>query len=195
MNTKNLLFLIAIIMLSFSFSACGEYGKVDQGRVIAFENDKVTVIEDKNMEPKNPDYSILPPHTYTMPTDPNERGANPKAGLRLKIDVDKKYIKIFNTQTQAIEDLPIEIVDVQKSIGGDHPLVAGKEFPVVDKEKRQVTIYSPRQKMLSTFTVPEEYIDWPEYTWEAGDEVRIYWKEKGVSLRFMNITKTDIFKR
>ena len=91
--------------------------------------------------------------------------------------------------------MPIEIVDVQKSIGGDHPLVAGKEFPVVDKEKRQVTIYSPRQKMLSTFTVPEEYIDWPEYTWEAGDEVRIYWKEKGVSLRFMNITKTDIFKR
>lgn len=195
MNTKNILFLIVIAMLSFGVWGCEEYGKVDQGRVVAFENDRVTVIEDKNMDAKNPDYSILPPHTYTMPTDPMERGANPMVGLRLKIDVDKKYIKIFDPQIQDIVDLPIEIADVQKDIGADHPLVADKKFPVIDKETRNITIFSPRQKLLCTFIVPEEYIDFPDYTWEAGDEVRIYWKEKGVALRFMNITKTNIFKK
>ena len=203
MNIKRTLFLLSIALLTFGVLGCDEYGKVDQGRVIAFDKDKqtVTVIEDKNMDSQNPDYAILPPHTYTMPTDPAERGADPKIGMRLKLDVDAKVIKIFNTQTQAIEDLPITIVDVQKDIAKDHPLVfdkeknAAKKFPLVDQDKKTITIYSGRQKMLVTFSVPEEYFGMPEYTWEAGDEVRIYWKEKGKALRFMNISKTDIFKK
>lgn len=203
MNIKRTLFLLSIALLTFGVLGCDEYGKVDQGRVIAFDKEKqtVTVIEDKNMDSQNPDYAILPPHTYTMPTDPAERGADPKVGMRLKLDVDAKIIKIFNTQTQAIEDLPITIVDVQKDIAKDHPLVfdkeknAAKKFPVVDKDKKTISIYSGRQKMLATFSVPEAYNDFPENTWDAGDEVRIYWKEKGKALRFMNISKTDIFKK
>ena len=203
MNIKRTLFLLSIALLTFGVLGCDEYGKVDQGRVIAFDKEKqtVTVIEDKNMDSQNPDYAILPPHTYTMPTDPAERGADPKVGMRLKLDVDAKIIKIFNTQTQAIEDLPITIVDVQKDIAKDHPLVfdkdknAAKKFPVVDKDKKTISIYSGRQKMLATFSVPEAYNEFPENTWDAGDEVRIYWKEKGKAIRFMNITKTDIFKK
>jgi hypothetical protein len=203
MNMKRTLFLLSIALLAFGALGCEEYGKVDQGRAIAFDKEKstVTVIEDKNMEPSNPDYSILPPHTYTMPTDPIERGADPKVGLRMKLDVDNKVIRIFNPNTQALEDLPITIVDVQKNIAKDHPLVfdkdknAAKKYPVVDQDKKTITIYSGRQKMLATFSVPEEYFGFPEYTWDAGDEVRIYWKEKGKALRFMNITKTDIFKK
>jgi len=203
MNIKRTLFLLSIALLTFGALGCDEYGKVDQGRVIAFDKEKqtVTVIEDKNMDSQNPDYAILPPHTYTMPTDPAERGADPKVGMRLKLDVDAKVIKIFNTQTQTIEDLPITIVDVQKDIAKDHPLVfdkeknAAKKFPVVDKDKKTISIYSGRQKMLATFSVPDAYNDFPENTWDAGDEVRIYWKEKGKAIRFMNITKTDIFKK
>ncbi|HCU69507.1 MAG TPA: DUF4881 domain-containing protein [Desulfomicrobium sp.] len=203
MNIKRTLILLSIAMLAFGALGCEEYGKVDQGRVIAFDKEKatVTVIEDKNMEPSNPDYSILPPHTYTLPTEPIDRGADPKIGLRMKLDVEKKYIKIFNPNTQALEELPITIVDVQKDIAKDHPLVfdkdknAAKKFPLVDQDKKTITIYSGRQKMLVTFSVPEEYFGMPEYTWEAGDEVRIYWKEKGKALRFMNISKTDIFKK
>jgi hypothetical protein len=203
MNMKRTLFLLSIALLAFGALGCEEYGKVDQGRVIAFDKEKstVTVIEDKNMEPSNPDYSILPPHTYSMPTDPMERGADPKIGLRMKLDVDNKIIRIFNPNTQALEDLPITIVDVQKNIAKDHPLVfdkdknAAKKYPVVDQDKKTITIYSGRQKTLATFSVPEEYCGCPEYTWDAGDEVRIYWKEKGKALRFMNITKTDIFKK
>jgi hypothetical protein len=65
----------------------------------------------------------------------------------------------------------------------------------VDQDKKTITIYSGRQKMLTTFSVPAEYFGFPEYTWDAGDEVRIYWKEKGKAIRFMNITRTDIFKK
>lgn len=195
MKIKNITLYITVLLVSWALLACGEYGKVDQGRVIAFENDQVTVIEDKNMDPLDPDYSILPPHTYSMPTIANERGANPAAGLRLKIDVDQKYIKIFNINTQSIEDLDIEILDVQKDLAPEHPLVTSKDFPVIDKLKNAITIYSPRQRLLVTFVVPSEYIDWSPNTWEAGDEVRIYWKDKGQALRFMNITKTDIYKR
>lgn len=203
MNIKRTLFMLMVAVLTFGVLGCDEYGKVDQGRVIAFDMDKqtVTVIEDKNMDSQNPDYAILPPHTYTMPTDPAERGADPKVGLRMKIDVDAKIIKIFNPSTQVIEDLPITIVDAQKNIAKDHPLVfdkgenKAKKFPVVDQDKKAITIYSGRQKLLVTFSVPEEYFDFPEYTWDAGDEVRIYWKEKGKAIRFMNISKTDIFKK
>jgi len=203
MNITRTLFLLLIAAAILGLAGCEEYGKVDQGRVIAFDKEKqtVTVIEDKNMDSQNPDYSILPPHTYAMPTDPAERGADPKVGLRMKLDVDSRIIRIFNPITQTLEDLPIEIVDVQKNIAKDHPLVfdkatsTAKKFPVVDGNLRTITVYSGRQKMLATFTVPAEYFDFPEYTWDAGDEVRVYWKEKGVAIRFMNITKTDIFKK
>jgi hypothetical protein len=70
-----------------------------------------------------------------------------------------------------------------------------KKFPVVDREKKAVTVYSSRQKMLCTFTVPDKYIEYPESTWEAGDEVRLTYRTPGQALRFMNITKTDIYKK
>ncbi len=87
------------------------------------------------------------------------------------------------------------LIDQKENVAKDSPLVAGKKFPLVDKEKKAITVYSGRQKLLVTFSVPEEYLALPDNTWEAGDEVRIYYKEPGKAARFMNITKTDIFKK
>jgi len=39
---------------------------------------------------KNPDYSFLPPVTYQKPVDPQEMGADPKVGYRMKLDTKKK---------------------------------------------------------------------------------------------------------
>jgi hypothetical protein len=58
-----------------------------------------------------------------------------------------------------------------------------------------VTIYSGRQKLYAVIALPEEYMDRPASTWDAGDEVRIYYKEPGKALRLMNVSKTDIFKK
>lgn len=203
MNIKRILLLLLVMALPLGLVGCGEYGKVDQGRVIAYDKNAktVTLIQDKAMEPLNPDYSTLPPHTYKLPVDPAEMGPEPKAGLRMKLDTNAKVIRMFNTKTQQFDDISITIVDLQQNIDRNHPLVfdkateTAKKFPLVDREKKTVTIYSGRQKMLCTFSVPEEYMSIPEAAWDAGDEVRIYYKSAGVAIRFMNISKTDIFKK
>ena len=51
--------------------------------------------------------------------------------------------------------------------------------------------------MYQSFLHPAEYLELPPSTWEAGDECRIYYKEnaKHQALRFMNVSKTNIFKK
>jgi len=205
MKLTNILLSLAAASLVFSLAGCNkdDYPKVEQGRTIAFNKDtkEVTVIHDSAMDPQKPLYDVLPPSVFKLPVDPAETGPEPKAGQRLKLDTDTKVITIFDTKTQKIVDVPIMIVDLQQSIDKEHPLVFDKEakkakkFPVVDKEKKTVTIYSGRQKMLCTFSVPDQYIGYPESAWDSGDEVRLTYRTPGQALRFMNISKTDIFKK
>jgi hypothetical protein len=182
---------------------CSEPGKVDQGRVIKYDEatKTFTMIRDKANDTQNPDYTYLPPVSYQMPADPNEIGPLPKAGGRMKIDNKKNQITIFDPATQNFKTIDFVMVDYKENIDKNHPLVYDKEadkakkFPVVDKEKKTVTIYSGRQKTLSVIQLPEEYFSMPDSTWDAGDEARVYYKEEGKALRFMNISKTNIFKK
>jgi hypothetical protein len=187
--------LIAILPLVLVWG-CGEQGKVDQGRVIAFDKDKetVTFINDVKHDTANPDYSGAPV-TFTLPKDPAERGEDPKAGLRMKLDTQAREITIYDPATKAMKKITYTLIDQKENVGKNDPLVEGKKFPMVDKEKKAITVYSGRQKLLVTFSVPEEYLALPQNTWEAGDEVRVYYKEPGKASRFMNITRTDIFKK
>jgi hypothetical protein len=175
---------------------CGELGKVDQGRVIAFDNAKATVtfINDVKHDPANPDYSGAP-ITFALPKEPMDRGEDPKAGKRMKLDAKTREIVIYDAGTQSMKKITYTLIDQKEKVGKDDPLVKGKKFPLVEKDKKAITIYSGRQKLLTTFSLPEEYFALPDDTWEAGDEVRVYYKEPGKALRFMNITRTDIFKK
>ncbi|MDO9533370.1 MAG: DUF4881 domain-containing protein [Deltaproteobacteria bacterium] len=175
---------------------CGELGKVDQGRVIAFDKVKetVTFIRDVKHDAANPDYSGAPV-TFALPKDPAERGEDPKAGLRMKLDTKTREIVIYDMLTRGMAKINYTLIDQKENVGKTSPLVEGKKFPIVDKDKKAITVYSGRQKLLVTFSVPEEYLSLPANTWEAGDEVRIYYKEPGKMARFMNISKTDIFKK
>ena len=183
--------LPAILLLG-----CGETGTVDQGRVVAFDKAKWTVIiiRDKG-EPGKPDYSVLPPVTYALPKTPSEMGPEPKVGMRMNLDTTKKVITIFDPSTQGFKKIDYTLIDQKENVEKTDPLVANKTFPVIDQAKKAITIYSSRQKILTTFTLPEEYFALPDNTWGPGDEVRIYYKEPGQARRFMNITKTDIFKK
>jgi hypothetical protein len=188
--------LLVALPLVFLFG-CVDTGKVDQGRVVAFDKDKrlVTLIRDKKIDTLNPDYSYLPPLVYALPADPGETGPLPKAGGRIKLDADKNQIVIFDPKSVNFKTIDFKPIEKKTGVERTNPLVAGKKFPVVDKDKRTVTIYSSRQKILETISLADEYFALPESTWEAGDEVRVYYKEEGKSLRFMNITQTDIFKK
>ena len=201
---KKSYWIIALALMPIMITlGCGELGKVDQGRVIRFDKNKrtVTLIRDKNADSQNPDYSYLPPMTYTLPDDPQEMGPDPKAGLRMKLDIPNKQIVIFDTATQQFKTLQYTLVDQKEKINKENPLVYDKDkdkpkaFPVIDREKKTITLYSKRQQTLITFSLPEDYLSLPDYTWDSGDEVRIYYKEEGKARRFMNVTKTDIFKK
>lgn len=195
--------ILLVLVLAIALTACGEYGQVDQGRVINYDKEMrtVTIIRDMKAEPQKPDYTHLPPFTYKLPENPADMGPEPKTGGRMKLDVDKNQIIIFDQATLNFKTIDITIVDKKDNIDKTNPLVydtsAGraKNFPLVDRNKRTISVYSGRQKILVTFSVPDQYFSLPEKTWDAGDEVRIYYKEEGKAIRFMNISKTDIYKK
>ena len=182
---------------------CGEYGKVDQGRVIKYDKDKkiCTIIRDMKADPQNPDYNHLPPMVYETPTDPMEMGAEPRAGARMKLDTKSREITIFDNASQNFKTIGYTLIDQKENVDRKDPLVfdnaegKAKKFPAVNKEKKTITIYSGRQKILVTFSLPDEYFSLPDSTWDAGDEVRIYYKTEGKAQRFMNVSKTDIYKK
>jgi hypothetical protein len=188
--------LLVILPLILAYG-CGEMGKVDQGRVVEFDKAKgtVTLIRDMKADPKSPDYSHLPPFIYEIPKDFNEMGPEPKAGLRMKLDAKAKQITIFDPASQNFKKIDFTLIDQKEGVDAEDPLVKDKKFPLVDKEKKAITLYSKRQKLLTTFSVPDEYFALPVSAWDAGDEVRIYYKEAGKARRLMNISKTDIFKK
>jgi hypothetical protein len=191
------------VLLFLSVSACGKLGNVDQGRVIEFDKEKgvVTLIRDLKADPMKPDYSHLPPYKYVMPEDPAEIGALPKAGKRMKLDTEKKQIVIYDTAAKNFKTIDYILVSQAENVSSDDSRVydqaaeKSRIFPMIDREKKTVTVYSKRQKILTTFSVPDEYLSLPDDTWDSGDEVRIYYKEEGKARRFMNISKTDIFKK
>lgn len=173
-----------------------QFGEVNQGRVIEYDSEKgvVTYIRDSNyMDPNNPKYDLLPPITIRIPEKPKEMGPEPTAGKRMTIDFDKKEIVIFNDQTQDFEAVKYTLIEQHDGMFRDHAMVAGKTFPIVDREQKTITVYSYRQLALTRFSVPDEYFDLPDETWRAGDEIRYYYKDPEQALRLMNVTRTDIF--
>jgi hypothetical protein len=188
-------FLIVALPLA-ALLGCVQDGKVDQGRVVAFDADKrlVTIIRDVKMDPIHPQYTHLPPLVYSLPEDPAETGPLPKAGRRLKLDADNNQIVLFEPATQNFKRVDFTPVEKIMNVNPDDARVKGKKFPIIDRDKKTITIYSSRQRIYETVKVADEYLALPEATWDAGDEVRIYYKQDGKSLRFMNLTQTDLFK-
>jgi hypothetical protein len=198
MFKKILLAALPVVILA----GCVDYGKVDQGRTVAIDKEKriMTMIPNMSLDPVKGDFK-LPALTFTYPTNPAEMGAEPKAGLRMRLDVEKSQIVLYDPKKQNFDTVNIQIVDKQEGIDSKHPLVydaaaeKAKNFPTVDKDKKIVTIYSGGQKLLVSFIPPDEYLALPASAWDAGDIVRIYFKQDGKALRVMNVTKTNIFKK
>lgn len=197
-----------LVLIGLSLAACGEYGKVEQGRTIAFDTTTtpptVWIIQDSGIEDRNPHYTVLPAHSFQLPADPAETGALPFVGKRVRLDFEKKDIVMYNKETKQFDHLPFELLEKHDnvSVRRQHPLVydtntgKARHFPVVNDAESTVTIYSGRQQTLSTIKLnPEDFAKYSGDDWDAGDEVRIYYKEAGKALRFMNLSKTDFSKR
>lgn len=187
--------LIALFAFCLSLAAC-DFGQVEQGRCVAYNPDTKTfvLVLDVKHDVVNPSYTggVV---TYTMPADPAEIGPEPVPGGRVMIDHEKSEVILY--KDGKLENVPVQFTDVQKGIKANNPKVKGVKYPIVNKEEGTVTEYSRRMQEIVTFKVPAEYLDLPDTIWEAGDECRIYYKEnaKHQALRFMNVSKTNIFKK
>lgn len=197
MYKKYLWLTLLPILFAALALGCAVQGKVDQGRVIAADKAKktITIITDIKHELGKPVYDQLPPVVFALPTDPAEMGPEPKAGKLMEVNHKAREIVIFDDATQNFKRIKYHPIDEKEGVGLRSPLVAGKKFPVVDRVKKTVTVYDKRKRLLTTFTLPEEYFTRPDNTFGFGDEVRIYAKVPGKAQRLMNISETDIFKK
>ena len=191
------LILSFVLVSCLGLTAC-EFGQVEQGRCVAYnpETKTMLVVLDVKHDQRNPEYSGGI-HEYMMPSDPAEIGPLPKPGGRVMFDIDKSTVTLYNAETKSLEVLNVKFTDVEKNIKRTHPKVRGKKFPIIDKEKMTVTEYSARLQALVTFQIPADKLDVDPDTWEAGDEVRVYYKEnaKHPALRYMNTSHPHLFKK
>lgn len=199
---------LLLVLMAFSLAGCGEYGKVEQGRTVKYDTSTnpptVWIIQDSGIEDRNPHYTVLPAHPFQIPEKPGEMGAAPFAGKRVKLDLEKNEIVMYNEDEEKFDHLPFELVEKHEnvSVRRQHPLVydsttgKARHFPVVDDVEYTLTIYSARQEVLSTIRLDEaDFYKYSGDDWDAGDEVRIYYKEPGKAIRMMNVTTTDITKK
>ncbi len=164
------------------------------GRVVAYDKaaKKVTFIEDKLgwSNPARPDFSVLPAKEAVLPADPGDMA--PKAGGRLRVDYEKKEIIIYNEKTKAIESFGIEIVSRTDNVEADNPLVSEggkpKSFPVVEKAKSEITIYSKRQKNICTIKVPAKYMELRDAVWDDGHNIKLTMEDDKVT-GYTNLSK------
>lgn len=190
-------FLTAGIALAFT-PGCGEFGQVDQGQVIEYDAQAgaVTLIRDSNYKnPRRPRFDVIPPVTVRVPVDPKEMGPPPEAGRLLDIDIQQKKLVFYDAAAGALRTLNYEPIEEHERVAGNDPRVRGTAFPIIDREKAIVTLYSQRQRLLVTARIPPQYLALPDEVWKAGDEVRYYYKDPGQALRMMNVTKTDLTSR
>ncbi len=113
----------------------------------------------------------------------------------MKLNPANNQIIIYDPIDRNFKTISYTLLDKKKGVLLDNSLVFDtntnkpKKFPIIDRERKLITLYSRRQQILATFSLPEKFFDLPEYTWNAGDEVRIFYKEEGKALRLTNITK------
>ena len=194
--TRKSLVTIATVAALWFATGCANPGKVEQGRAIAFDkqNGVVTLILDSAPKSDQPRYDVLPPVVVKLPVDPNETGPAPEAGKLLLFDTKQRMVVFFDAASATIKTVFYLPVDEQNGVSRNDPQVANKKFPAVDRQKKTVTIYSRRKKVLLTFAVPDEYLALPDDTWKSGDEIRYYYKQPSQALRLMNVSKTDLTK-
>jgi hypothetical protein len=209
---RKILPLLLVLLAGLMLAGCGTTGDVEQGSVVAFDKDKVTIIVDSNTDRNKPaNYATLTElHTYVLPPVGDERGADPSVGLCVNLDVAKKTITMFNAKEKKFETFSFELIEDKNRgirlnrrnevVEYTKVLRPSADFPVVNEANKSVQLFYRRlennQSRVTTIKLADaDFAKYQAKEWGAGDEVRFFFKEKGKAQRFMNITKTDITRR
>jgi len=173
--------ILLVLPVWLMLVACGSLGKVEQGRVIAYDQHtkRVTLIREPN---------VLPPVTIDAPNDPDEMGPAPSAGGLIAVDSAHRRLVVYDRTTQSLKTIAytplIERRNIAKSPGP----------PLVDRTGKTITFYAASDHELITIAASDDLLAMPSDTWRAGDVVRYYYKDPSRALRLMNVTKTDLSK-
>jgi len=179
-----------ILLAVAALAGCGSFGRVEQGQVIDYQRSqgRVTLIADSNYrDPAHPRFDVLPPLTIQIPGDPQEMGPEPAAGKLLQLDQQNRRAVIYDSAAQTVRTIPYTPISEQND-------VRQARLPIVDRARRTITVYVPRDHKLIVFKVPDEIFALPDDTWKFGDEIRYYYKQPDRALRLMNVSKTDLNK-
>ncbi len=169
---------IAALAPLLLLAGCDVSGKVEQGRVIAYDPGRqlVTLIPESGPAPV----------TVRAPEDPDEMGPAPAAGKLLSVDARGGQLVVWDAAAQALRKIAFTPLETHRA--------AKPASPKIDRARGTVTVYSPSEKMTVTFAASADLLALPADTWKSGDVVRYYYKEPGQALRLMNVTKTDLSK-
>lgn len=189
--------IVAGALLAAALSGCGKFGEVNQGQVIEYRRAEglITLISDSNYrDPDHPRFDILPPVTIRIPQDPGEMGAEPDAGSLLSLDSRSRRAVFFDSTAQTFRTVEVIILSEQSGVRPSDARMTNARLPAVDRVRKTITTYLPRERKLIAFAVPEPYYNLPDEAWKVGDEIRYYYKDPGRALRLMNVTRTDLDK-
>jgi hypothetical protein len=121
-------------------------------------------------------------------------GPQPEAGKLMEVDAAGRRAVVFDARAGAFSSVAVTLLERQDNVAPDDRRVAGLEFPVIDRERRIVTVYSAARRQLLRLSVADEHLVLPPESWKMGDDVRYYYKDSGQALRLMNLTRTDLGK-
>lgn len=187
METRKQVAALSIaVVAAMAAAGCGVNGKVEQGRVIAYDKQakRATLIPEADDKSS---FGVLPPVTVKAPEDPGEMGPTPSAGKLISLDTKARTIVIFNA-AGAFQTIPYTPIKERSNVT-KAPSAAG-----IDRAAKTITIYSAAEHTLITFAASDDLLALPADTWRSGDVVRYYYKDPDQALRMMNVTKTDLSK-
>lgn len=162
--------IVVLSLLALSLFASAALAETIMGRVVAFDKAKriITVVKDANNDKANPDFQ-LPPVSFELPSDVDRV----KAGKRIKLDLKENKLKYFDDASVSFKTIDFTLVEKKEGIEAEDPIVANSSFPAIDKEKKTVSIFSRRQKVLTIISVPDDALNLPVNVYDSGDDLTL----------------------
>jgi len=145
-------------------------GEEIMGRCVNIDKEKntITIIKDAANDKANPNFQ-LPPATFELPAGVEA----PKFGKRIKLDTKENKLKYYDDASNSFKSIDFTPVEKIDAVEPADARVANKKFPAIDKEKKTVTIYSKRQKVLTVIGVPDSALTLSEKTYDSGDDLKL----------------------
>ena len=162
--------LFALCLLSVAFAGSAFAAEDLRGRCVAFDKSKhtVTVVLDTGSDPRVPQFT-LPTRTFEIPTNIE----NIKVGKRIQLNLSKNTVTYYDDASASLKVIDFVMVEKIEGVLPDNPLVKDGQFPKIDKETQQISLYSKRLKLFVVITVNSSGLNQPETTYDSGADLKL----------------------